>query len=218
MQKVQEEAVGDVEPTEEEVQDFYDENRATQFTLPERRCLRHILFAPDEEERAGEVKEELEAGGDFAELAEENSQDPGSRERGGDLGCQAEGAFVPEFDEAAFEAEEGEILGPVETDFGFHVIEVTDIQPEEETPLEEAAPEIEEQLSQQRQATELDAWIQDQLEERNVKYLPGYNPNEARPPGIPPGASPEDTPEGAAPEGAPPEEAAPEGGEEEPKE
>ncbi len=191
VRKVQEEAVGDVEPTEEEVSDFYEENKATQFTIPERRCMRHILFTEDEEEEAEDVKDQLENGGDFAELAKEYSQDPGSRERGGDLGCQPEGGFVRAFEDAAFEAREGEIVGPVKTDFGYHLIEVTDIQPQEETPLEEAAPRIEERISQQRQATDFDAWIRDQLEERNVKFLPGYDPDEPILPGAPKGEAPE---------------------------
>jgi parvulin-like peptidyl-prolyl isomerase len=196
VRKVQDDAVGDVKPTEEEIRDFYEKNKATQFTIPERRCIRHILFTPDEEEKAKEVKSELENGGDFAKLAEENSQDPGSKERGGDLGCQAQGAFAPEFGKAASEAKEGEIVGPVKTDFGFHLIEVTKIQPKEEMSLEEATPEIEERLSQQRQATGFAAWIQDQLEERNVKYLPGYNPIQPTPAGIPPGIPDEAVPEG----------------------
>jgi peptidyl-prolyl cis-trans isomerase C len=189
VQKVQEEAVGSVEPTEEEVSDFYEENKATQFTIPERRCIRHILFTEDEEDEAQDVRDRLEEGGDFEELAQEYSQDPGSRERGGDLGCQPEGGFVPEFDDAAFGAQEGEIVGPIETDFGFHVIEVTEVQEEDETPLEEVAPEIEERLGRQRQITEFDLWIRDQLEERNVRYLPGYDPDEPVLPGAPPGAS-----------------------------
>ena len=201
VQKVQEDVVGVVEPTEEEVGDFYEENKATQFTIPERRCIRHILLTEDEE--AEDVRDQLEAGGDFGELAEEYSQDPGSRERGGDLGCQPEGGFVPEFDAAAFEAQEGEVAGPIETDFGFHLIEVTDIQQEEETPLEEAAPEIEERLGQQRQITEFDAWIRDQLEERNPTFLPGYDPDEPVLPGAPPGAPKGEVPEGGVPEGVP---------------
>ena len=199
VQKVQKEAVGEVEPTEEEVQNFYEENKATQFTIPERRCIRHILFSPDDKEKAEEVKQEIEDGADFAEMAKEYSEDPGTKNEGGDLGCQPEGGFVPEFDKAAFDAKKGDIVGPVETDFGYHLIEVTDIKPEEETPLEEAAPEIEERLSQQRQATDFDAWVQDQLKERNVKYLPGYNPNEPVLPGGPKGA----TPQGELPEEAP---------------
>jgi peptidyl-prolyl cis-trans isomerase C len=205
LREVREQVSGDAGPTPEEVEEFYEENRETRFTRPEQRCIRHILFTEDEEERAEEVQEELEDGGDFEELARENSQDPGSAEQGGDLGCNPEGGFVPEFEEAAFEAEEGEIVGPIETDFGFHVLEVTEIQEEEEVPFEEASPEIEEQLSQQQQATDFDSWIQSQLEERNAKYLPGYDPNEARQlPGLPPGAG---TPKGEEPPGneAPPE-------------
>lgn len=196
VRKVQEAAVGGAQPTEEEVRDFYEKNKATQFTMPERRCIRHILFSPDEEEKANEVKNELQDGGDFAKLAEENSQDPGSKEKGGDLGCRPKGGFAPEFDEAAFGAKEGEIVGPVKTEFGYHLIEVTKIQPEEEMPLEEATPEIEERLSQQRQATEFEAWIRDQLEERNVKYLPGYNPTQPTPSDIPPGIPGEGEPGG----------------------
>jgi len=210
LEKVREEAVGGEEPTEQEIEDFYEENKETRFTLPERRCIRHILFTPDEEEEAQQVQEELDDGGDFAELARENSQDPGSAEQGGELGCNPEGGFVPEFDEAAFDVEEGEIVGPLETEFGFHLLEVTDVQEEEVVPLEEAAPEIEDQLTQQRQATEFEAWIQSQLEERNVIYLPGYDPNEQpQIPGLPPGAG---APQGEPPSGdSPPEEALPEG-------
>jgi peptidyl-prolyl cis-trans isomerase C len=184
-----EEVSGDAGPTPEEVEEFYEENRETRFTRPEQRCIRHILFTEDQEEEAEEVMEELEEGGDFEELAREYSQDPGSAEQGGDLGCNPEGGFVPEFEEAAFEAEEGDLVGPIETDFGFHILEVTEIQEEEEVPFEEASPEIDEQLSQQQQAIEFDTWIQSQLEERDAKYLPGYAPNEARQlPGLPPGA------------------------------
>lgn len=227
VQRVQEEAVGDAGPTEEEVRNYYDENREAQFTNPETRCIRHILFASGgapgettgssaEQEAATEearaeaedVKRQIEDGGDFAELARENSDDPGSGEQGGDLGCNPSGGFVPEFDEAAFGAEEGELLGPIETEFGFHLIEVTEIRPPGETPYEEVRPQIEEQLSGEQQATEFDAWIQDQLEERNVKYLPGYDPAEAAPPEAPGAEAP---PEGG--EEAPAEESPPEGGE-----
>ncbi|MCA1730919.1 MAG: peptidylprolyl isomerase [Actinobacteria bacterium] len=210
LKKVREEAVGGEKPTQQEIEDFYEKNKDTQFKIPERRCIRHILFGPDDEDKAKEVKDELDDGGDFAELARENSQDPGSAEQGGDLGCNPKGGFVPEFDEAAFDAEKGDIVGPIKTDFGYHVLEVTDIQEEEEVPFEEAAPKIEDQLSQQRQAAEFDAWIQSQLEERNVMYLPGYDPNEQpQIPGLPPGAG---APQGGPPESeAPPEQAAPEG-------
>lgn len=213
VQKVQEEVAGGDDPTEEEVRAYYDENKETQFTQPEQRCLRHILFNKDQEDLANDVKGELEDGGDFAALAKEHSQDPSNKDKAGDLGCVPKGQFVPEFDDAAFGAKEGELLGPVETEFGYHLIEVTDIKPEGETPFEEVAPQIEEQIKAEQQAGEFQTWVQDELKKRNVKYLPGYDPN--APAETPPGAAPEGatppeegTPEGAAPEEAPP---APEG-------
>ncbi len=200
VQKVQEEVVGGDGPTEKEVRAYYDENKEDQFTQPEQRCLRHILFNKDQEDLANDVKGELEDGGDFAALAKEHSQDPSNKDKSGDLGCVPKGQFVPEFDDAAFGAKKGELLGPVETEFGYHLIEVTEIQPEGETPFEEVAPQIEEQIKAEQQGSEFQTWVQDELKKRNVKYLPGYDPN-----------APVEQPEGMAPEEAPPEEGAPEG-------
>jgi peptidyl-prolyl cis-trans isomerase C len=176
VQKVQERVAGDAEPSEQEVETFYEENRESQFTTPERRCARHILFNEDQEEKADDVKRELEDGAEFAQLAEENSQDPGSAENGGDLGCLGRGETVPNFEEALFDAEEGEILGPVETQFGYHIIEVTEIQQSSTQPLEDVEGEIRSQLASELQAEEFATWVQEQKKERNVKYLPGYEP------------------------------------------
>jgi peptidyl-prolyl cis-trans isomerase C len=195
LQKVQEDVAGDAEPSREEIRSYYEENRELQFTTPEQRCARHILFSPDQEQQAEEVKRRLEGGADFAELAREFSQDPGSKEQGGDLGCLGRGETVPEFEEALFDAEEGEIVGPVETEFGFHVIEVTETRPEEAQPLEEVEQQIREQLTAQRQAEEFEAWIQDQIEERNVRYLPGYEPTPPAPEAPPEGGAPAEGPE-----------------------
>jgi peptidyl-prolyl cis-trans isomerase C len=176
IQKVQERVAGDAGPSQEEVEQFYEQNKAAQFTTPETRCTRHILFNKDQKEKAEEVKKQLENGGDFAELAKKYSQDPGSAEQGGDLGCIGRGETVPNFEEAVFNAEQGEIVGPVETEFGYHVIEVTDIQEETTQPLSEVEAQIRDQLTTEAQSEEFTAWLQKQKEQRNVKYLPGYKP------------------------------------------
>lgn len=85
--------------------------------------VRHILT--ESEEEAQTAIERIESGEEFSEVAKEMSKDPGSAERGGELGPLARGATVEAFDEAAFGAEEGELVGPVGTEFGFHVLEVT---------------------------------------------------------------------------------------------
>jgi parvulin-like peptidyl-prolyl isomerase len=86
------------------------------------RTARHILVGSQQE--ADDVVAELAAGADFATLAAERSTDPGSAANGGELPPSPQGTFVPQFDEAVWSAEIGELVGPVQTDFGFHVIEV----------------------------------------------------------------------------------------------
>ena len=176
VQEVQERVTGGAGTSQEEVERFYEENKAAQFTTPETRCARHILFNKDQREQAEEVKGRLQDGGDFAQLAQEFSQDPGSAENGGDLGCLGRGETVPEFEEAVFGAEQGEIVGPVETEFGYHLIEVTDIREEATQPLSEVEAQIRDQLTTEAQTEEFTAWLQRQKEQRNVKYLPGYKP------------------------------------------
>jgi peptidyl-prolyl cis-trans isomerase C len=178
IQKVQERVAGDAEPSQEEVQTFYDENKDLQFTTPEQRCARHILFNKDQKEKAEEVKGQLQDGADFAKLAKEYSQDPQSAENGGDLGCLGKGETVENFEKAVFGSEEGEIVGPVETEFGYHLIEVTQINAKKTQSLEEVEPQIRQQLSSDMQAQEFSTWIQEQEKKRDVKYLPGYKPPE----------------------------------------
>lgn len=84
---------------------------------------RHILV--DSEDEALEIKSQIEEGDDFAALAKEHSSCPSSA-NGGDLGEFGQGDMVKAFDEAVFSGEVGEVLGPVETDFGYHLIEVLD--------------------------------------------------------------------------------------------
>jgi parvulin-like peptidyl-prolyl isomerase len=178
VQKVQARVASDVQASQGEVERFYEENKELQFTTPEQRCARHILFNKDQREKAEEVKGQLQNGADFAELAKEYSQDPGSAENGGDLGCVGKGETVPSFEKAIFNANEGEIVGPVESEFGYHVIEVTEIRAKSTQPLSEVESQIREQLSTDEQAEKFSTWVQEQREQRDVKYLPGYKPPE----------------------------------------
>ena len=176
VQKVQVRVAGDAEASQEEVEQFYEENKKLQFTTPEQRCARHILFNKDQREKAEEVKGQLQNGADFAELAKEFSQDPAGAENGGDLGCLGKGETVPSFEEAVFNARQGEIVGPVESEFGYHLIEVTEIKERSTQPLSEVETQIREQLSTDEQAQKFSSWVQQQKEQCDVKYLPGYKP------------------------------------------
>ncbi len=96
---------------------------------------RHILVAT--KELAEEIKQKLDDGAEFAKMAEEHSECP-SKKRGGDLGWFGKGAMVRAFEVAAFSAEEGDVVGPLKTEFGWHLIYVyevkDDINPDEGPP------------------------------------------------------------------------------------
>jgi peptidyl-prolyl cis-trans isomerase C len=176
VQKVQEQVSDDVEPTDEEIQKYYEQNKEAQFTTPEQVCVSHILFAKDQQQKAEDVKKQLEDGGDFAELAEEYSQDPGSAKKGGDLGCLGKGETVPPFEKAAFGAEEGEIVGPVKTQFGYHLLEVTEKKPQQTRPLGEVESQITSQLASEKESEAFSKWLDEQKKKRDVQYLEGYKP------------------------------------------
>jgi peptidyl-prolyl cis-trans isomerase C len=176
VQEVQERVTGNAEPSDEEIQKYYEKNKEAQFTTPEQRCVRHILFNKDQKEKSEDIKQQLENGGDFAKLAKENSQDPGSAENGGDLGCLGKGETVPEFEQAAFGADQGEIVGPVKTEFGYHILQVTDVKPEQTRSLQEVESQIRSQLATEKQSEAFNKWIEEQKKERDVKYLKGYEP------------------------------------------
>lgn len=90
-----------------------------------RASARHILV--DNEAKCNELKQAIENGADFAQVARENSSCPSSRD-GGNLGTFGRGQMVPEFDQVVFSAPVGEVQGPVKTQFGYHLVEVTSRQ------------------------------------------------------------------------------------------
>jgi peptidyl-prolyl cis-trans isomerase D len=144
-----------------DVKDAYDRDlQGGKWGRPEERRASHILIpvkpdAKEPEKKAALAKAQAIAAQvrknpkSFAEVAKKESQDPGSAAQGGDLGFFARGAMVKPFEEAVYAAKKGDIVGPVLSDFGYHVIEVTDIKPANVKSLAEATPEIEAQLKKQ---------------------------------------------------------------------
>lgn len=127
------------EVKDDEVKAYYDENKA-QFVRGASVAASHILV--DSEEKANDLKAKIEAGEvSFEDAARENSSCPSSQ-NGGALGEFTRGQMVPEFDEAAFSMEVGELRGPVKTQFGFHIIKVTAKNEESEMSYDEVKGQI----------------------------------------------------------------------------
>lgn len=134
--------------TEEAARDLFETTTAGVEPEDEVRA-RHILV--EEEAQAIAVRERLEAGEEFAEIAREVSQDPGSARNGGDLGFFTAGRMVAPFSEAAFALEPGEVSEPVETQFGWHVIKVEERRETQMPEFEEMREQIDNFLTRQAQ-------------------------------------------------------------------
>ncbi len=149
-----------VQVAPEEIKAFYDAN-AGRYMQKEERKASHILInaAPsatdaakkEAKDKSDDIYAQLQKNPKlFADLAKKHSQDTGSATTGGDLGFFGRGMMVKPFEEAAFKAAKGELLKPVLSDFGYHIILVTDVRPEKGKPLAEATPEIEGELKKQK--------------------------------------------------------------------
>ena len=148
----------------DDVKKVYEEQlNAGRLGTKEERRASHVLItvkadAKEAEKKAAEAKaQEIAARvrknpASFADVAKKESQDPGSAAQGGDLGFFSRGAMVKPFEDAVFAAKKGDIVGPVASDFGYHVIRVTDVKPAKVKSLAEAAPEIEASLKKQAAA------------------------------------------------------------------
>jgi peptidyl-prolyl cis-trans isomerase C len=118
------------------------------FTTPAQVCLRHILVA--DEARALAMVSELAAGSGFGDLARAESIDTGSALRGGELGCIRQGMTVAPFDAAAFAAELDTVTGPVQTQFGYHLLQVYEVRPGRVSALDEVREELVAELRAER--------------------------------------------------------------------
>jgi peptidyl-prolyl cis-trans isomerase C len=136
------------------------------FVVPAEACVRHILV--EDLETAEAIAESLREGADFAEIAQEESIDPGSAARGGDLGCLPRGATVAPFDEAAFSAEIGALVGPVETQFGYHLLVVDRREEPRQRTFDEVSAQLERELRAERAELALDRYT----EVANVRIYP----------------------------------------------
>jgi peptidyl-prolyl cis-trans isomerase C len=152
----------------EQVTDFYAKN-PDQFKQPERVRASHILImvpkGSDEaaktaaRNKAADILKDVKAGKDFAALAKEHSQDPGSAKNGGDLGFFQQGQMVGPFNDVAFKLAPGSVSDLVETEFGFHIIKVAEKQTARAVPLEEVRPQLEQYLERQNREQQTDAFV-----------------------------------------------------------
>ncbi len=155
--------------SDEEIKNYYN-NNLNQFIQPEEVRASHILV--NNSDLANELIEELNNGANFSELAKEYSIGPSSV-KGGDLGYFTRGKMVPEFENEAFNLSVGEYSKtPVKTQFGFHIILVTDKKNETQLGFEEVANKIREELIKEKETNEIKNYIESLFKKNNIEIFP----------------------------------------------
>lgn len=137
-----------VQVTEANLQAYYDQVAGERFSEPERRRASHVLIDASGDDAAARQKAEallarIKAGEDFAAVARANSDDPGSKAAGGDLGWGTREAYVQPFADALFAMQKGEIRGPIKTQFGYHILRLDEVEPGKQKPLADVRAELE---------------------------------------------------------------------------
>ena len=166
-------------PSDAEIKDFYDKN-PDKFKQDEQVRASHILIRVDQKADAAtraKAKAQIESilkqargGADFAELARKYSQD-GSAQQGGDLNYFSRGQMVPQFETVAFKLKVGQISDVVQTEFGYHIIKVTDHKPARTIAFEEAKPQIAQYLAGEKKQQHADAFIESLKKKSKIEIL-----------------------------------------------
>jgi len=159
---------GRVTVTPAQIKSYFDKNRAA-FDKPEQIKARHILVK--DMATAQKVESLLKSGQNFADVAKQYSVDPGSKDKGGDLGFFRRGQMVPAFDQVAFNLKVGQISAPVKSPFGYHIIQVEAIQPAVKASLESATPRITDMLRQQQEAPLIQPFLQGLQQSASIQVL-----------------------------------------------
>jgi foldase protein PrsA len=177
----------DVTITPAQIKSYFEKNH-TSFDKPEQVTARHILVP--NLAMANQVEADLKSGQSFAYLAKKYSTDPGSKDKGGELGSFRRGQMVPAFDKYAFSAPIGQISPPIRSPFGYHIIQVESRTPGQKGTLASATPQIEETLRQQQEAPLIQPFLQGlQQKAKIVVTDPQYAELFATPPPPPPPAA-----------------------------
>ena len=174
-EKIFAEVTGEVKVTDEQIEDYYEKNKA-QYSQPESREVRHILVKT--KKQADDLYAQLQNGGDFAALAKKFSEDTGSKANGGKLTI-SKGQTVAPFDQTAFLLKKNAISKPVKTEFGYHLIQpLGDKKAAKVTPLAEVKESIKQQLAQTEKNEAMTKWVDDLKKdyEDKVSYATGFTP------------------------------------------
>lgn len=189
-----------VHVSDADIKAFFNKNHAA-YDRPEQVRARHILV-PDLK-TAQLVEQKLKQGQKFEDLAKEYSTDPGSKDKGGELGWFGKGQMVPAFQDAAFSLPVGQISQPVKSPFGYHIIQVEERRPAQQATLANSSSLIKQQLTQQQEAQLVPGFLASLRNGAKIEIYDQRFADLLPPSPSPSGAAPSATSSAAAPASAP---------------
>jgi len=170
----------------------------SEYVEQESRTVRHILISPfrtlaagtvsstasqgeweEARSEAEKVRNDIQNGADFITQVEKYSDDDATNENGGKLGAVIRGQMVPAFEEAVFSMQKGDLSEPVKTQYGYHLIQVTDITPKKQLAYNQVKENIRTALLEQKQTQTWEKWLAKKQAELGVSYREGYAPSSA---------------------------------------
>jgi peptidyl-prolyl cis-trans isomerase C/foldase protein PrsA len=163
---LQTEVYSDINISKEEAKKYYENNKE-QFKQNKRVDVSHILV--EDAETAQKLKTEIENGKEFATVAKNNSIDQQSANKGGRLGYLEKGKVIPQFEEAAFNLKVGEVSDVIQTQNGYHILTVNDIEEASQKSFEEVRDQIDKTLTNQKSNNKYQEYVQDLKDEANVE-------------------------------------------------
>ncbi len=180
--------------SDDEAKAYYEAHKA-EYVKQESRDVRHILISPFPQTDEGtpaatatqaeweaalvaaeKVRSEIQNGADFISETEKYSDDAATNESGGELGAVIRGQMDPAFEEAVFKLQKGELSEPVKTQYGYHLIEVTDITPAQQLAYDQVKENIKSSLLSLKQSDTWQEWLANMASKLGVVYRQGYKP------------------------------------------
>lgn len=190
LERVKSSVTANIEVGDEEALAYYEAHK-NEFTIPEKRQASHILISslphgasgePSQKDwelartEAEKMRVEILNGASFASVAAKYSDDEETKNNGGMLGLITKGEMIPAFETSVFSLQKGQVSQPVQTPYGYHLIEVNDIIPGEQLPFEKVIEQIKNSIFIQKRTLAWDAWLSEQKGDLGVEYRGNLRP------------------------------------------
>ncbi len=167
-EKMLKQVTGSVKLSNKDLKDYYNKNKA-QMVEPERKQWRHIVVKTDK--KAKDLRKQLEEGADFAELAEANSEDTATKDKGGDLGLRQDTDFPPEISQGLTDVELDGYSEVIKDSTGYHIFQLKEIKEEQQMSFKEVKPQLKQNLTREKEQSKFATWLENVKKKAKIEII-----------------------------------------------